>query len=328
MNYLMCSAGRRNELIKYFHQSTEPGSKIVAVDNSPYAPALYFADKRYIVPRINDPGYVDVLLEICKKENIQGITTLIDPEIEILAKNRTRFLEYGVAVFAPYEQTAQVCFDKYQMYQFLKRKGIPTVETWDSLEAFTQDKEAYPVFVKPRTGSGSVGARRINSYEELVRAMQSDATLIIQKLMKGLDLAADVYVDTITYQAVTAFLKRKLETKIGGASKTVSFKDQKLFEFIRQIVSVFQFNGPVDMDFFYQDGTYYLSEINPRFGGGYLHAYGAGIDFIKLMERNIHGVKNEPIFGNYEEGSVMMMYDSVVVCKKEELLIDNQKSLF
>lgn len=316
----MCSAGRRNELMKYFHKSAEPGSKIVAADNSPYAPALYFADKQYIVPRIDAPEYVDVLLEICKKEEIQGVTTLIDPEIEILAKNRERFSEHGVVVFAPYEETARLCFDKYKMFQFLRENGIPTVETWDSLDEFAEARKEYPVFVKPRTGSGSVGARRIDSYEELKKAMQADSSLIIQEFMDGLDLDADVYVDTITHRAAAAFLKRKIETKIGGASKTVSFKDQTLFDFIQRIVAAFQFNGPIDMDFFYRDGKYYLSEVNPRFGGGYLHTYGAGIDFIQMMERNLSGMENTPVFGNYEEGSVMMMYDSVVICKKEELL--------
>lgn len=80
---------------------------------------------------------------------------------------------------------------------------------------------------------------------------------------------------------------------------------------IQQICKVLKFNGPVDMDFFYRDGQYYLSEVNPRFGGAYLHAYGAGVDFIKLIENNLNGVENKPRFGDYEEGVVMMMYDSV-----------------
>ena len=67
------------------------------------------------------------------------------------------------------------------------------------------------------------------------------------------------------------------------------------------------------MDFFYRNGEYYLSEINPRFGGAYLHAYGAGVDFIKLIENNLRGNANEECFGAYEEGVVMMMYDSVVI---------------
>ena len=93
------------------------------------------------------------------------------------------------------------------------------------------------------------------------------------------------------------FSKHKIETRIGGASKTVSFKDERLFAFIQRLVKEFKFNGPVDMDFFCRDGVYYLSEVNPRFGGAYLHAYGAGVDFIKLIENNLKGIVNKPQFG-------------------------------
>ena len=149
--------------------------------------------------------------------------------------------------------------------------------------------------------------------------MGEDPSLIIQEYMDCLDLDADVYIDTISHEAVAAFSKKKIETRIGGASKTISFKDEKLFAFIRQICKVLKFNGPVDMDFFYNDGRYYLSEVNPRFGGAYLHAYGAGVDFIRLIENNLKGVENKPEFGSYEENVVMMMYDSVVIKKPGEL---------
>ena len=323
MNYLMLSVGRRGEILKDFRKSIEPGSKIVATDLSPYAPALYFADKQYLVPRIDDPSYIETILDICKKEGINAVTTFIDPEIEVLALNRDKFSALGVEVLAPYAETAKLCFNKYLMFKHLSENGIPTVMTWGTLEDFDKALQAnevsFPVFVKPRTGSGSVGARKVYSYEILVESMKEDPSLIIQEYMNCLDLDADVYIDTITHEAVTAFSKKKIETRIGGASKTVSFKDQKLFEFISQIVQTLKFNGPVDMDFFYRDGQYYLSEVNPRFGGAYLHAYGAGVDFIKLIENNLRGEANEPRFGDYEEGVVMMMYDSVVIRKPGEL---------
>lgn len=323
MNILFCSVGRRGELIKDFRKSASAGTKIVAADNSRYAPALYLADKQYLVPKIDDPTYIDRIIGICKKENIRAITTFIDPEIELLSKNRSKFTDIGVEVLAPYERTAHLCFDKYKMFCFLQEKGIPTVKTWDTLKDFTQDMNrgiaSLPVFVKPRTGSGSVGARRVYSYEELRIATEADPSLIIQELMDCEDLDADVYIDTITHEAVAAFSKRKIETRIGGASKTVSFKDSALFDLICKVVSVLDFNGPVDMDFFCRDGVYYLSEINPRFGGAYLHAYGAGVDFIKLIENNVNGIVNVPNLGNYEEGIVMMMYDSVVICRADEL---------
>jgi len=128
-------------------------------------------------------------------------------------------------------------------------------------------------------------------------------------------LAPDIYIDTITHKPVSIFSKKKLAMKIGGASKTISFKDEGLVEFIKDALKYFKFNGPIDMDLWYRDGKYYLSEINPRFGGAYLHAYGAGGDFVKLIENNVKGVENIPVFGNYEENIAMMMYDSVVIQK-------------
>lgn len=174
-----------------------------------------------------------------------------------------------------------------------------------------------PLFRK-QIRSGSVGARKVHDADTLKALCQADPSLIIQRLMTG-DLDADVYIDTISHRAVSAFSKRKLETKLGGASKTVSFKDEALVAFIQQITQLLKFNGPVDMDFFFQDGVYYLSEINPRFGGAYLHAYGAGVDFVKLIKNNLNGVQNTPVFGNYEENVVMMMYDSVVITKLDKV---------
>lgn len=318
MNILFCSAGRRVELLKDFRKSMDKGDRIIAADLSNLAPALYVADTYYLVPRIDDPAYLDRILDICRREKINAVTTLIDPEIELLAKNRARFEEIGVEVLAPYTETAELCFDKFKMYQYLTAHGVPTTETWgdyaSAMEAVESGGLVFPVFVKPRTGSGSVGARKVQDAETLKALCDADPSLIVQRLMQG-DLDADVYIDTISHKAVSAFSKRKLETKIGGASKTISFKDENLFEFIRRITELLKFNGPVDMDFFYQDGTYYLSEVNPRFGGAYLHAYGAGVDFIKLIKNNLDGIENAPVFGNYEDDVVMMMYDSVVITK-------------
>lgn len=319
----MLSVGRRGELLKNFRQSLDQDSRIIATDLSPFAPALYFADEKYLVPRIDDPTYINRILEICRKEKIDAVATFIDPEIEILAKNRSLFSEIGVELLVPYERTAALCFDKYKMFMHLLKHKIPTVMTWGTIEefydAYKKNEIDFPVFVKPRTGSGSVGARKVYDSESLEEVMKEDPSLIIQEFMDCEDLDADVYIDTISHEAVAAFSKRKLETRIGGASKTVSFKDDRLFDFIVTIAKSFKFNGPVDMDFFYKNGQYYLSEINPRFGGAYLHAYGAGVDFIKLIEKNLNGEKNRPNLGDYDEGIVMMMYDSVVIKRNGEL---------
>mgnify|MGYP000588098243 CR=1 FL=1 len=151
MNILFCSAGRRVELLKDFRKSMDEGDRIIAADLSNLAPALYVADAHYLVPRIDDPAYLDTILDICCKEKINAVTTLIDPEIELLAKNRTRFEEIGVEVLAPYTETAELCFDKFKMYQHLTTHGIPTPDTWgdyaSAMAAIESGSLAFPVFV-------------------------------------------------------------------------------------------------------------------------------------------------------------------------------------
>ena len=324
-NILFCSAGRRAKLLQNFRRSLDNNSRIIATDAQPTAPALYFADKAYLAPRISDPGYVDFLLDLCRREQINAITTLIDPEIEVLARNRDRFLAAGVLPLCPGAETARLCFDKFALFEHLSANGIPTVLTYDTLAHFEQGLAAgeisFPVFIKPCTGSGSVGIHKVEHMEDL-RAYISEGKYdyIIQEFMDCEDCDADVYIDTVSRRPVAAFCKHKIETRIGGANKTISFKDERLFDFIRQICNVLEFHGPVDMDFWYRDGRYYLSEVNPRFGGAYLHAYGAGVDFVPLIVNNISGVTNEERLGAYSDDVIMMMYDDVVILDKVNLV--------
>ena len=327
-NILFCSAGRRTKLLQFFRESLDNQSRIVAIDNQATAPALYFADRQYVVPRIDSPGYIDMLLDICKKENIKAITTLIDPEIELLAKNRQLFLDNGILPLCPSIETARLCFDKYKLFLHLSKHGIPTVLTYDTLEHFMEGYENgeihFPVFIKPRTGSGSVGIHKIHDLAELKKYLdEGEHQYIIQEFMDCRDCDADVYIDTISHKAVSMFTKNKIETRIGGANKTISFKDQRLFDFIKKICTVLEFNGPVDMDFWYRDGMYYLGEVNPRFGGAYLHAHGAGVNFIKLIVNNILGIENVEEEASYKNDILMMMYDDVVIIDKKDLVSDD-----
>lgn len=311
-----------------FRESMQGCGKIVATDLSPVAPALFFADETYLVPRITALDYFDRVLEICEKSEIKAITTLIDPEIELLANHRKELLAKGVLPLCPAGWTAHLCFDKYEMFKHLQSKGVRTVLTYNSLESFRDGMSkgdiSFPVFMKPISGSGSVGIGKCETMEEVEEKWHNGKfTYIIQELMTGGDCDADVYVDCISHKPVAIFSKKKIESRIGGASKTISYKDSKLFAFVEEVCSVLELNGPCDMDFFIKDGEYYLSEINPRFGGAYLHAYGAGVDFIKLILNNIDGIENQSIVGQYDEDVIMMMYDDVVITKKSELMSDN-----
>ena len=98
MNILILSCGTRNKVVQYFKDAVGLSGKVFATDCSPYAPALYDADSFYIVPRMTAPDYVDEILTICKNEHIDGVLSLIDPELSLLAQHKEAFEAVGTTV--------------------------------------------------------------------------------------------------------------------------------------------------------------------------------------------------------------------------------------
>ena len=139
---------------------------------------------------------------------------------------------------------------------------------------------------------------------------------MIQEFMTGQEIGADVYIDMITGEVVSIFTKKKLKMRAGETDKAVSFKDPALFNLIEKFVIEAGYKGEIDIDIFYINGKYYISEINPRFGGGYPHAYESGVDHIKLILNNLRGYANKKNIGAYEEGVYMMKYNEVMTRKK------------
>ena len=101
--------------------------------------------------------------------------------------------------------------------------------------------------------------------------------------------------------------------RAGETDKAVSFKDEKLFNLIKKFVKEFGFKGQIDIDIFDIDGEYYISEVNPRFGGGYPHAYEAGVNHMKLIINNLKGQENSVNIGNYKENIYMMKYNEIMI---------------
>ena len=98
MNILILSAGTRNKIVQYFRKALGDTGNVIATDCSEIAPAIYDADKHYIVPRMDVPGYIDVILEICRKEQINGVLSLIDSELSLLAEHEDAFRAVGTTV--------------------------------------------------------------------------------------------------------------------------------------------------------------------------------------------------------------------------------------
>lgn len=317
MNILILSAGTRDKVVQYFKKEIGDRGRIIATDCSNLAPAVYDADAFYLVPRITAPEYLDVILDICRKEQITGVFSLIDPELSLLAKEREKFLAVGTTPIISDYDLVETCFDKYRMYQLLQKMQIPTGKCYVDKEAFYRAAEkgeiSYPVFVKPVKGSASLHINQVGSDKELEVLFDLYDDLMIQEFMNGQEYGADVYIDMISGKCTSLFVKKKIRMRSGETDKSVSYKDEKLFELIRNFVETCGFRGMIDIDIFEIDGIYYISEVNPRFGGGYPHAYACGVNMPAAVIRNLNGQENEVLIGDYAENICMMKYNEIAV---------------
>ena len=319
-NILILNAGTRNKLIKDFKKDLDDRVKIIATDSFYLAPALYEADKYYVTKRWDEDGYWDEIDNICKENEIGLILSLIDPELELLAKQKAHFEQIGILVNVGEENIIHKCFDKWETLQFLKENDYPWIKTYKTIEDADMDLKngqlAYPLFIKPRCGSGSAGIQKIQNAAQLRSVNTED--VIVQEYMQGQEIGVDIYVDLISREVISIFAKKKLKMRAGETDKSVSYKNEKLFRLIEKFSKGFGLVGTNDIDVFEQDGEFYISEVNPRFGGGYLHAYECGERFPFFLMNNMNGIVNKPCIGKYESGVYMMKYFDIHMMKMEE----------
>lgn len=322
MNILILAAGTRNKIIQYFKKTFNGVGKIIATDANLLGPAIYDADKYYVVPPITDSNYIDIILDICKKEQVRGVLSLIDPELSILAKNKDRFDAIGVTVIGSSYELCEMSLDKMQMFEWLVNHKYRCAKSWinkeDFYEALESEKVSFPVFVKPYRGSASINISKVFDRETVDLLHNHEKDLMIQEFLNGQEIGADVYVDMVSGEVVSIFTKKKLKMRAGETDKAISFKDPLLFELIERFVNEAGFKGQIDIDIFEIAGKYYISEVNPRFGGGYPHAYESGCNHMKMILNNLNGVANEKCIGAYDDGIIMMKYNEVKIIRENK----------
>ena len=316
MNILILSAGTRNKIVQYFVRTLNGSGNVIATDMSSLAPAIYEADKYYIVPKMTDPGYLEMILDICRKEKIKGVLSLIDPELSLLAEHREKFEAIGTTVIGSSYALCEMSLDKFQMYSWLENHGYRCAKSYMDKDTFFADVDAgvitYPVFVKPARGSASISISKVYDRETVELLFAHEDGLMIQEFLDGQEIGADVYIDMVSHEVVSIFTKKKLKMRAGETDKAVSFKDEKLFALIERFVKDAGYNGQIDIDIFDVNDEYYISEVNPRFGGGYPHAFESGADHMKLIINNLDGKVNECSIGEYNDDIYMMKYNEVM----------------
>lgn len=298
MNLLFTCAGRRTYLLKYFKEQLGNEGLIVGTDMQLTAPALSAADIKEQVPAVYADDYIDKTLDICRRHDIKALISLNDLELPILATNRMRFEAIGVNLIVSNEHVIDLCFDKYHTAQFVESIGLNTPKTFinyqEAINALESGELQFPLVLKPRWGSGSIGIEFVNSMEELEEvygmllnkvkksilstASKGHEYILIQQKIEGQEYGMDVMNDLNGHNHGVS-VKMKLAMRAGETDKAKTEDNAEIRSIGRILGDNLRHIGNLDVDVFEKDGKYYVLELNPRFGGGFPFSYEAGVNF-------------------------------------------------
>lgn len=309
MNILFTCAGRRTYLLKYFKENMLPGDKVVATDMQLSAPALQVADVKQQVPAVYAKDYIDRTLAICEEQHIDALISLNDLELPILAEQKKRFENIGVKVIVSDPQVIDICFDKYKTAQWVEAHGLNAPKSYVSLAKAKVALEAgeicFPLFLKPRWGSGSIGLETVEDMEELemvynllfrkikktmlAKVSVGDEYIMIQEKLAGNEYGLDVMND-LEGNYVAVAVKQKLAMRAGETDKAVTVDLPEVREIGAVIGKNLKHLGNLDVDIMQRaNGDYCVLELNPRFGGGFPFSYEAGVNLPKAIMEWLQG---------------------------------------
>jgi len=314
---LFSSAGRRVELINCFRQAArelKADLQVVAIDMDPlWSPACQVADHAYKVPQCTSPDFLDAVLDICKRHEVNLIIPTIDTELIGYAENRDRFLADGTKIHLSSDDVIRVTRDKEETARVLNDRGIPVPHTWNMKD---DHNLKFPLLIKPRDGSCSNGIAIVNSWDELARKNVDRDLYVAQEICQGREFTLNCFYDRLKgcVACVPHFRKfvRDGEVCFAETVRIPEFKviADKLYEIFPGIHGCICFQG-------FQDDSGHVSvfEINARFGGGYPICDRAGGTFAKWILQDLCG--QVPAYhDNWREGIRMLRYDAAVFIEK------------
>jgi carbamoyl-phosphate synthase large subunit len=336
INILFTCAGRRNYLINYFKEALNGEGRIITADMSRTAPAMVDADLAILVPSIYSENYIDELKKIIIEHHITAIIPLNDLELPILSKHKAEIEKVGTKVIISNERVIDIAFDKIETFNFLKDIGLKTPQTYTTLKdarfAMKKGLLQFPVVVKPRWGSASIGIDFPETDEELDLAFKLqhiklkksilntasehdfDNAILIQEKMDGKEYGMDI-VNDFEGNYYGSFVREKVNMRSGETDKAVSIIDQR-FEVIGQTISKhLRHMGSLDCDVFIANNELYVLELNPRFGGGYPFSHEAGINTAAIYIEWLKGNTSIEKYNQYKAGKLFSKCDRMLEIK-------------
>jgi carbamoyl-phosphate synthase large subunit len=298
---LLTGVGKRYDIVSAFAQH----ATVIAADPNPLAPAQYAAHHRYSVPRIDDPGYVPALRELCGRHGVGVVVPLTDLDLEVLASAR---LDGLLPALVPDPRIARATYDKYESHLLLLELGLPSPPTVLPGEPV----ESFPVMVKPRQGSGARSIHRADDADAVAFFTHYiEEPVMVQRFMDGPEFSIDTLSD-LEGRCLNAIPRTMIESRGGESIKGTVIADQELIELGRRSVEALGVRGPCTVQVF-RDRSIGLgiTDVNTRFGGAFpapVYAAHEGNSYPELIVRIARGERIEPHVGEFRAGVTFTRY--------------------
>jgi carbamoyl-phosphate synthase large subunit len=312
---LFTCAGQRVDIVTAFR---EAGATTVAADADQLAPALYHADHQAIVPRVDDPFYIEALRNLVEVHEARLIVPLTDLDHLVLAQARESL--GGAVVLVPGIETIERCSDKYRAHTFFEEQGIGSPPTW--LPTELPGDIRFPVLVKARKGFGSRHIYRADNQTELDFFLRyTTADSMVQAVCHGEEFSIDVFCD-LDGRCLAAVPRTMIESKGGESIKGMTIKDADLIAFGVRVSEALRIIGPANVQCFREpDGALQVTDVNPRFGGGFPLPTAAGSRYPELALALAAGERLEPRLGDFRAGVLMTRFFSQVILEERDGLL-------
>lgn len=325
MKILFTSVGRRVELMQAFHSAAERRGidlTIIGADITKSAPALQFCDKTEIVCRISDKAYIPMLLSICEREKVNCLIPTIDTDLLLLAENKGKFEQIGTKLLISRPEKIKICRDKNYTADYFISLGLKSPRPFNSVEKYEAElrsgKQSFPAFIKPKDGSSSINAYRVDTLDDLKLYAEKIGEYIIQPFVSGKEYTIDIFCD---YDGNPVYItpRERIAVRAGEVLKTKITQDEVMIAEMQTLIADYKPCGQITVQLIRDENTgdnYYI-EINPRFGGGAPLSIKAGADSAEAVLKMLNGEKITYHHKAARDGAIYCRFDQSV-CVNEE----------
>lgn len=317
MNVLISAAGRRVRVVQFFREALADlgmEGRVYACDMNGFSPAIYAADEYFLVPAASDKSFIPQILRACEDRKIGLVVSFNDHELIPYAESRQAFEERGIQVAISSAETVRLARDKRACHDWLAGRGFPVPRRWPAEAIRGRSDLTFPVVVKPAHGSAGIGVVLARSAIELTTAVEDTPSPIVEELQVGKEFTVNVLASR-DGRVVCAVPHLRLEIRAGEVAKGRTFRHAGLLEMAERLLQALPgCRGPLNFQgFLTPSGEIRLTEINPRFGGGYPLAHAAGARFPEWLLAEASGQDIPLGFSGWESDIAIMRYDQELV---------------